>query len=259
MELRRLTNSELHQSFKKSVQAEREALKDVLLHVIEVDRRQLYFDYDCSSLFGYLTTVMGYSNGPAQRRIDAARLSHEIPQLVETIQAGALNLDQVRLVQQSVRQVAKESNQSVSTEQKIEVFNQIVGKSVAESEVIVAKSFNVEIKQATRIQRQADGSVIVQICFSSEKWAKQEEMRTLLSHSLPTGSWDDVYDYVAEKVIQQKSKELSKRKYAKKVTETQVLSRPKNAREHIPLENLQLLCAAHNQAKYKKEAGIQRK
>lgn len=346
MELRRLSNSDLHMSFKCSIQAEREALKDVLLHVIEIDRRQLYFDYDCSSLFGYLTSVMGYSNGPAQRRIDAARLSYEIPQLVETIQAGELNLDQVRLVQQSVRQVAKESNQRVSTSQKIEVFNQIAGKTVAESEVIVAKALDVKIKQAVRIQRQADGSVAVQICFSPEQWGKQEEMRTLLSHSLPTGSWDEVYDYVADKVILQKSKLAEKRKYTKlehnkheggrleynkpdcsksayakadddkfpnascttqsnfmRVEPNKSATR-KIARKHIPLEtqrqvhrrdmvcqyknkvtgnkcaskwklqadhivsvwaggdnsfdNLHLLCAAHNQAKYRNEAGIRR-
>ena len=44
MDLKKLSNSDLHDSFKKSVQAECQALKDVLLHVIEVDRRQMYFD-----------------------------------------------------------------------------------------------------------------------------------------------------------------------------------------------------------------------
>ena len=217
MELRRLSNSELHNSFKVSGQGERQALKNVLLHVIETDRRQMYFDYDCPSLFAYMTTVMGYSNGPAQRRIDAARLSYEVPQLVETIHAGDLNLDQVRLVQQSIRQVAKENNEVVSASQKIEVFNQIAGKSVAESEVIVAQSLNVKPRKSVIVQRQGDGSVRMELSFTPEQWARQEEMRTLLSHSLPTGSWDDVYDYLAGTVIQQKSKNIEKRKYAKKV------------------------------------------
>ena len=215
MSLKRLSNSELHNSFKDAVQTERNSLKDVLLHVIEVDRRQIYFDFNCSSLFAYMTEVMGYSNGPAQRRIDAARLSYEVPQLVETIESGALNLDQVRLMQQSIRQVVKESHTPVTTEQKIQVLNEIVGKSLAESEVIVASSFDVKIKKSVRIQRQADESVRMEISFSKEQWAKLEEMRMLLSHSLPSGSWDDVFEYVADKVIQQKSKLVKRRKYTK--------------------------------------------
>ena len=328
MDLKRLSNSELHKSFLGAVQIERNSLKDVLLHVIEVDRRQVYFDFNCSSLFAYMTEVMGYSNGPAQRRIDAARLSYEVPQLVETIESGALNLDQVRLMQQSIRQVAKESHTPVTTEMKIKVLNEIVGKSLAESEVIVANSFDVKIKQSVRIQRQADESVRMEISFSKEQWTKLEEMRTLLSHSLPSGSWDDVFEYVADKVIQQKSKLVEKRQYTKKVNlelykvepkkisknaevvnETPVASNSESkvkssslGRVAIPaeierqvfrrdqfcqhknsptgkkcatkwklqtdhivpvwaggdnsLENLQLLCASHNQAKYRREAGI---
>ena len=302
MDLKKLSNSDLHDSFKKSVQTECQALKDVLLHVIEVDRRQMYFDYSCSSLFAYMTEVMGYSNGPAQRRIDAARLSYEVPQLVETIESGALNLDQVRLMQQSIRQVAKESHRVVTSEEKIQVLNEIVGKSLAESEVIVASSFDVKIKKSLRIQKQADESVRMEISFSKKQWEKLEEMRTLLSHSLPTGSWDDVFEYVADKVIQQKSKLVEKRKYTKTAPlkstdkvlhyvrkpvpaeiERQVFRRDQYCQhanvingkkcatkwklqtDHIvpvwaggdnSLENLQLLCANHNQAKYRKEAGI---
>jgi 5-methylcytosine-specific restriction endonuclease McrA len=316
MDLKRLSNSELHKSFIGAVQTERNSLKDVLLHVIEVDRRQLYYEFDRSSLFAYMTEVMGYSNGPAQRRIDAARLSYEVPQLVETIESGALNLDQVRLMQQSIRQVAKESHKPITSEQKIQVLNEIVGKSLAESEVIVAHAFDVKIKKSVRIQRQADESVRMEISFSKEQWAKLEEMRTLLSHSLPTGSWDDVFEYVAEKVIQQRSKLVEKRKYTKKTQglevestlspssetvptgtvipsrtaipaeiERQVFQRDQCCQQKSPttgkkcatkwklqtdhivpvwaggdnsLGNLQLLCASHNRAKYRKEAGISR-
>ena len=314
MELRKLSNADLHHSFKKAVHGENEALKNVLLHVIEVDRRKSYFDFNCSSLFAYMTEVMGYSNGAAQRRIDAARLSYDVPELVETIEAGGLNLDQVRLVQQSIRQVAKETHQIISPAMKLQVVNEIVGKTLAESEVIVAQSLDVQIKTATKVQHQADESIRLEVSFSKAQWAKLEEMRTLLSHSLPSGSWDDVFEYVADKVIQQKSKMIERRKYSKKSSAAadriklqesnsgQAKDNETRDREHIPaeivrqvfqrdvcckhkspnaekecsskwmlqvdhivpiwaggdnsFENLQLLCAIHNQAKYKKEANI---
>lgn len=158
-----------------------------------------------------------------------------------------------------------------------------------------------KIKTGAKIQHQADESIRLEVSFSKAQWAKLEEMRTLLSHSLPSGSWDDVFEYVADKVIQQKSKMIERRKYTKK-TQSNTKEVEVTDREHIPaeivrqvfqrdvcckhkspnaekecsskwmlqvdhivpiwaggdnsFENLQLLCAIHNQAKYKKEANI---
>ena len=215
MDLKSLTNEQLHQSTKASVGNERDALKIVLLHVVEVQRRHMYLDYGRSSLFEYLTKDMGYANGCAQRRIDAARLSLDVPELIDQLENGDLNLGQVTVVKAALRQVEAE-NKFITADLKQEVVSEIVGKSIEESQVIVAKSFGVKIKEETKVRHQADESVRLELTLTKEQWVKFQEMRELLSHSTSSGSWDQVFEHVADKVIQEKNKILQRKFSSKK-------------------------------------------
>ncbi|HXH73634.1 MAG TPA: hypothetical protein VNJ08_01615, partial [Bacteriovoracaceae bacterium] len=68
-------------------------MKEKLLH--ENDRRKVYSDYKCSSLFAYCVTILGYSESSAQRRIVAARLLSHIPEMEEKIEQGHLSLSYI--------------------------------------------------------------------------------------------------------------------------------------------------------------------
>ena len=210
MNLRSLNNDQLHASFKRHAQREREILCEVLLHVVEAHRRQLYLNFGRTSLYAYMTLDLGYSNNCAQRRIDAARLSQDVPDLIDLMRTGEMNLGKVTTVQSAVRQVALDNNEKVPAELKNEVVFEILGKTVAESEVIVAKNFGVQVKEHTKVKHQADESVRLEVTLSKEQWEKLEEMRALLSQSTKSNNWDHVLEYVAEKVIQQKKKVLKK-------------------------------------------------
>jgi 5-methylcytosine-specific restriction endonuclease McrA len=342
MNLKSLSNEILDQNLQQLVRKEREILSEILLLVCEVDRRKLYLDYAFPNLFSYMTQHLGYSAGSAQRRIDAARLSKVVPELVECLESGALNLAQVGLVQKAARQVFKVSHVKITGAQKQELLNHLVGRSFEESQVLVAQSLNIEIQTAPKVQYQADESVRLEVSFTKDQWAKMEEMRALLSHALPNGSWAEVFEYLADKVIQQKMKGPKKavrgdvvevksvqlNKFSEKAEfkdkARDKLRSPNNIikapsartlkeldhkgienRAYIPVEiskqifrrdqycqyrdnksgrkcaskwqlqidhikpvwaggdnslsNLQLLCAGHNQNKYKKQAGIVRK
>ncbi|WP_413944445.1 HNH endonuclease [Bdellovibrio sp. HCB-162] len=209
MNIRYLSDENLEQNLKYLVQKEREILSDILLHIAEVDRRKLYLSKAYSSLFDYLTKYLGYSAGSAQRRIDAARLSRDIPEVAESLESGSLNLSQISLLQKALRQTKKEAHMAVPVEIKKEILNELIGKSYQDSEVLVAKALNIEIKQAPKIQHQADESVRFEVSLSKDQWQKMEEMRSLLSHSLTNGSWDEILEFVADKVIQQKTRRAS--------------------------------------------------
>ena len=60
-----------------------------------MERRKLHLTFGYSSLFDYLTKCIGYSNGSAQRRIDAARLADDTPEVIDKLESGELNLAQV--------------------------------------------------------------------------------------------------------------------------------------------------------------------
>lgn len=92
MSLKSLSNEKLDKNLQQLVHREREILSEILLHICEVDRRKLYLELAYPNLFSYMTEHLRYSAGSAQRRIDAARLSKEVPEIVESLESGSLNL-----------------------------------------------------------------------------------------------------------------------------------------------------------------------
>lgn len=281
MNLKSISNEELNRKLKSLVHQERELLSEILLHIAEVDRRKLYLKMAHPNLFSYLTEHLGYSAGSAQRRIDAARLLQEVPDVISKLETGELSLAHVSLVQKSIRQ----KNIPVSKEDKQVLVAEISGKSLEDSQKLVAKALDLEIKEAPRAQIQKDGSMRFEVTFTKEQWEKLLQMRELLSTSLPHGSWDKVLEYVADKMIQKQTKAqapqpskhvtVAKKKfvlrrdrccqYEDPITKKQCGSRWNLQIDHIEprwaggsneLENLRLLCALHNRSRYREQAGF---
>lgn len=209
MNFKNVTDQTLDANLKSLVVSERELLSEILLHIAEVDRRRMYLHLGYPSLFEYLTKSTGYANGSAQRRIDAARLSLEVPEVIANLESGKINLAQVTLVQKSIREVQSQitgTRVKISTQIKETLLNDLANKSFSESEVLVRKTLDIKLKTAAQLKYQKDESVRLEITFSKEQWQKLNKMRELLSNSLPNGSWNQIFEYVAEKVIQQKDK-----------------------------------------------------
>ena len=57
------------------VRRERTAAAMVIAHLVELDRRKLYLDEACSSLYRYCMERLGYSEDEALRRVRVARLA----------------------------------------------------------------------------------------------------------------------------------------------------------------------------------------
>jgi len=258
------------------------------LHIEEVDRRKMNLGMAYPNLFEYLTKHLGYSAGSAQRRIDAARLVKDVPSLPEKLKSGDLSLGQVTLVQKSIRQkVASTKRSQISKEMKQSLIEEISGLSFQESQKTVAQTLDLEIKEASKVQVQKDESVRLEITFKKEGWQILQQARELLSNSLPHGSWDQVFTYLAKKEIRQKTELRSEKiKASRHVTTAKhkvifkkdqccVYTDQKTGRkcaskwflqdDHIQpkwaggsndLENLQILCASHNRHKYRQQAGL---
>jgi len=201
-EIQKLSDETLNNRLIELVKKEREILSEVLLHIQEVDTRRLYLKLAYGNLFDYLTKHLGYSAGSAQRRIDAARLGKEVQSVVTDLETGALNLAQVGLLQKSIRRKGR----VISSEVKVALLEKMKHKTFQESQVLIARDLDIEIQQSPRTTCQADESVRLEVTLSKEQWQKLEKMRTLLSHSLPNGSWDQVLEYVADKVISSRTK-----------------------------------------------------
>lgn len=96
------SSKELHEKMSSIYQAERRLSAEFLELVKEFDVRKLYLDFDCTSIYEYLTERLGYPPASAQRRIDSARLLREIPELKQEIANGTLNLSQTAMLAKSI-------------------------------------------------------------------------------------------------------------------------------------------------------------
>lgn len=202
MKLKPFSNQELDRHLAERISQEREILSEILHLILEVDRRKLFLEMAYPSLFEYLVKHHGYSNGSAHRRIEAARLMKDVPELSEKLESGALNLSQIGLMQKTIRQ-----NQiQISQEQKKELVQNLQHKTFFESQVLIANTFDLELKETTQIQHQKNESVRVELTFSKEQWSKIKHMQELLSHSLPNGSdLVETLEYLCDRVIKQKT------------------------------------------------------
>ena len=67
------SNQKLLSHLRQLVKKEKQTTLSILLHLAEVDHRELYLGYGFSSLFDYCIGASGYSESAAGRRMATAR------------------------------------------------------------------------------------------------------------------------------------------------------------------------------------------
>lgn len=92
MNLKHLTDKSLLDDTKRLARIERETMTKILHHLKEIERRKLFSELGYPSMLNYAVKELGYSEPAASRRIHAARLLKELPEIEKKIQAGVLNL-----------------------------------------------------------------------------------------------------------------------------------------------------------------------
>ncbi len=92
MNLKHLTDSTLLKDTKNLASKERELTVQILHHIKEIDRRKLYSDLKYSSIYEYCEKELCYSAASAHRRIQAARMIKEMPEIEAKIESGELSL-----------------------------------------------------------------------------------------------------------------------------------------------------------------------
>lgn len=184
MDLSSLSNDELIARLELLATKERRASLAVLYHLIELDRRELYRELGYSSLFDYCTRKLKFSEGGAQRRIVAARLLREHPELGELLIQGQVTLSSLSTAAQGLK---KELTQ----------VKEIIGKSQREVERLVAKAqpvlkpretikplFVEPLKAPLIPLRPPEERFSLHFSVSKEVYAQFEEAKNRLSNSL---------------------------------------------------------------------------
>ena len=87
-----LSDAALIDRLKRLVAIERRATALTLAHLIEFDNRRLHADLGLPSLFAYCVRELGYSEGAAYKRIQAARAARDYPAILDVLAGGQTSL-----------------------------------------------------------------------------------------------------------------------------------------------------------------------
>lgn len=177
--LKQMGDAELLVRTKQLVQQERELLTEILHHLREVDRRKLFSELNCRSLFDYCVKILRYSEGKARRRIQALRLVEELPEIEEKITSGALNLSNLSKAQDCFYG-AKKNNKTITSDDKLEILKKLENKSSREGQAILMELQPIEALPKEFTQWITPDLQKVNLVLSAEIVAKLEEVRALL-------------------------------------------------------------------------------
>jgi hypothetical protein len=122
-----LSDNELLSRVKELAARERAVTLEILLHLIEVERRRLHVGLGYASMFDYCTRQLRYSSSAASRRIQAARCIRDYPEVYGLLQRNEVNLVTISLV----ASILTESNAK-------DVLAKIRGKTQREVEEIAS-------------------------------------------------------------------------------------------------------------------------
>ena len=133
--LSHVSDERLIDGLKSLVAKEKRCTHEIVLHLVEVNKRRVFADLGYTSMFDYLTRGLGYSNGSAQRRICAARAVAAVPEVYECLENGKLSL--------GVLEVAGEA---IARPGGRELLSEVCGRGKEEALRIVAQYFPVDRK-----------------------------------------------------------------------------------------------------------------
>ncbi len=230
-----MTNQEIEIKFDQALLNERSSTNEIIQLINLIEDRKIHLRRGYSSLFDWLTRGKGYSEGAAQRRIQAARLLRSAPQIIEKLEKGDLNLSNLAKAQGVIRAHEKKGNK-MSREQKAEVIEQVEKKSGIKAEQTLMGLFpdvastvrkehrNIIDEQTTRLS----------LNFSNEEMKQLERVRDLLSHSIPGASFSQIIAFMAADYLKRNDPLVTavaaKRCVTKKSTDTaparKTVSRP---------------------------------
>ena len=125
--LSELSDNALLKQLEELSRTENQTTIGILLHLAEVERRELYVGLGYSSLFSYCTKKLFYSEPAANRRISCARVASRFPEVLKLLESREVSLSTLSVVAGIITE-----------ENKAQVLKAIRGKGRREADVVVS-------------------------------------------------------------------------------------------------------------------------
>jgi len=134
MNLKHLSNEDLHLNTLSAANKERMSTIEVLWHLREIDKRMLYAIKGYRDLKEYCVKELKYSEGSAWKRISAMKSLVEVPEIEEKIERGSLNLTQLNMARTHFREV------KATIEERKEILLTLENQNTRTTERILAQA-----------------------------------------------------------------------------------------------------------------------
>ncbi len=233
MDIRLLNDTELLAHTKQLVSEERQLVTKLLHHLREVERRRLYSELGCASLFDYAVRVLKYSESQASRRISAMRLIKEIPEIEAKLRSGALSLSNLSQVSSFFREAKSlEPKRVIQKHEKLAVIAKLENKSTREAqrELLTLQPKAALPKERERIVSEEFSEV--RFLMSEKLKAKLEEVRALLGPRGASLNYAELFEELSEiGLVTLKAKRFGKKRSCAAKPLTQVRAAPQTSQQ----------------------------
>lgn len=220
--LKKLSKTELLTTAKEAVSKEREATLFLIEVLREVNQRMLYAELGYSSLWEFATQYLGLSDGAAQRRISAMRLSQDVAPVKQALEEGKLKLSTAAQMQ-SFFQQEKKNGKTYSQEEKISLLNEVQNLSTRECEKKLFAISPESIPQE-KIRVVSESKTELRVVLDQQTLDKLQKLKDL---KFPEASFAELIDYLADLGIQTIEKQ-------KGITPTRKTPAPAVAKTPVP-------------------------
>lgn len=210
-DIKKMTDQQLLASTDKLVSEERRITLEVLQHLREVEVRRLYIDLEFESMYKYCIHRLRYSEGEAQRRLSAARLLRELPEIEKQIHSGDLNITNLSAVQSFVR-AEKMADKPLSREEKLELISTVENKSTRQVKQELIQQSHQPALLAEKFQMPSVSLPMTLTKFETlmtdENLELLQEFKNLYAHDLADLSNQAVLMFLLNKAVQHKKEKL---------------------------------------------------
>lgn len=192
-----LSDDELLTHLEQYAREERERLHEFLLCLAEVDDRRILEPRGYHSTFDYCVRALKLSEGEAFRRIHATRAISIRPELLAAVESGSLSLTAISRIAPHVRRpdapeiIARAEGKTIrQIEEILAPLSPVPPRRDLIREVVVATPYQEE----ARVEFKFQGSRELRIAL--------DRVRQLLSHKYPYGALDSVLMELATEYLE---------------------------------------------------------
>lgn len=201
MNLQNLSDQALVESAERTVASEREHTARVLEHLRELERRRLYAHIGYSSLYDYCTRALKYCPASAQLRIDAMRLTREVPEVTAALETGSVSLSSVGVLQKHIRMKRSQNGRELSGDEKRSLFEQIQNQSKDQAERTLAGVSPFAITQE-RVKVLTSDETAIRFVADAGLMELISEARTRLNkRGQPVAGMAEIFEYALKKAL----------------------------------------------------------